>query len=70
MKQPGLCHVRELTLVLAPRLQQSQWVFVLSRDQRISQDVERFCRQLSSMASKLIISPFTLAYYTYQCFHR
>ncbi|MBZ3876539.1 ATP-binding cassette sub-family D member 4 [Sciurus carolinensis] len=37
-------------------------------DQRISQDVERFCRQLSSMASKLIISPFTLAYYTYQCF--
>ncbi|KAM9239412.1 lysosomal cobalamin transporter ABCD4 [Leptosomus discolor] len=38
-------------------------------DQRISQDVERFCRQLSSMASKLIVSPFTLAYYTYQCFH-
>ncbi|XP_039088212.1 lysosomal cobalamin transporter ABCD4 isoform X2 [Hyaena hyaena] len=37
-------------------------------DQRISQDVERFCRQLSSMASKLIISPFTLIYYTYQCF--
>ncbi|XP_038260516.1 lysosomal cobalamin transporter ABCD4 isoform X13 [Dermochelys coriacea] len=39
-------------------------------DQRISQDVERFCRQLSSMASKLIISPFTLGYYTYQCFQR
>nr|XP_034964514.1 lysosomal cobalamin transporter ABCD4 isoform X4 [Zootoca vivipara] len=38
-------------------------------DQRISQDVERFCKQLSSMASKLIISPFTLAYYTYQCFY-
>ncbi|XP_077640156.1 lysosomal cobalamin transporter ABCD4 isoform X2 [Lonchura striata] len=38
-------------------------------DQRISQDVERFCRQLSSMVSKLVISPFTLAYYTYQCFH-
>ncbi|XP_067389504.1 lysosomal cobalamin transporter ABCD4 isoform X2 [Emydura macquarii macquarii] len=38
-------------------------------DQRISQDVERFCRQLSLMASKLIISPFTLGYYTYQCFH-
>ncbi|XP_049626496.1 lysosomal cobalamin transporter ABCD4 isoform X1 [Suncus etruscus] len=37
-------------------------------DQRISQDVERFCRQLSSMASKLLISPFTLLYYTYQCF--
>ncbi|XP_016063686.1 PREDICTED: ATP-binding cassette sub-family D member 4 isoform X4 [Miniopterus natalensis] len=39
-------------------------------DQRISQDVERFCRQLSSMASQLIISPFTLGYYTYQCFQR
>ncbi|XP_015674864.1 ATP-binding cassette sub-family D member 4 [Protobothrops mucrosquamatus] len=38
-------------------------------DQRISQDVERFCKQLSSMASKVIISPFTLAYYTYQCFY-
>nr|XP_033808404.1 ATP-binding cassette sub-family D member 4 isoform X1 [Geotrypetes seraphini] len=37
-------------------------------DQRISQDIERFCRQLSSMTSKLLISPFTLAYYTYQCF--
>ncbi|XP_069493724.1 lysosomal cobalamin transporter ABCD4 isoform X6 [Ambystoma mexicanum] len=37
-------------------------------DQRISQDVERFCKQLSSMASKLLTSPFTLAYYTYQCF--
>ncbi|XP_023039595.1 ATP-binding cassette sub-family D member 4 isoform X5 [Piliocolobus tephrosceles] len=41
-----------------------------ARDQRISQDVERFCRQLSSMASKLIVSPFTLVYYTYQCFQR
>uniref|UniRef100_G1KSL5 ATP binding cassette subfamily D member 4 n=1 Tax=Anolis carolinensis TaxID=28377 RepID=G1KSL5_ANOCA len=38
-------------------------------DQRISQDVERFCKQLSSMASKLVVSPFTLAYYTYQCFY-
>ncbi|XP_043930052.1 lysosomal cobalamin transporter ABCD4 isoform X1 [Protopterus annectens] len=37
-------------------------------DQRISQDVERFCRQLSTMASKLLITPFTLCYYTYQCF--
>uniref|UniRef100_UPI00398EAC5A lysosomal cobalamin transporter ABCD4 n=1 Tax=Pristiophorus japonicus TaxID=55135 RepID=UPI00398EAC5A len=38
-------------------------------DQRISQDVERFCRGLSTMASNLIISPFTLGYYTYQCFY-
>ncbi|XP_064195670.1 ATP-binding cassette sub-family D member 4 [Anguilla rostrata] len=38
-------------------------------DQRISQDTERLCKQLSTMASRLIVSPFTLAYYTYQCFH-
>ncbi|XP_058844016.1 lysosomal cobalamin transporter ABCD4-like isoform X1 [Acipenser ruthenus] len=38
-------------------------------DQRISQDAERFCKQMSTMASKLLISPFTLVYYTYQCFH-
>eukprot|EP00061_Rhincodon_typus_P007909 g30058.t1 len=38
-------------------------------DQRISQDVERFCKGMSKMASNLIISPFTLAYYTYQCFY-
>uniref|UniRef100_A0A8C6KN11 ATP binding cassette subfamily D member 4 n=1 Tax=Nothobranchius furzeri TaxID=105023 RepID=A0A8C6KN11_NOTFU len=38
-------------------------------DQRISQDVERLCKQMSTMASRLIISPFTISYYTYQCFH-
>ncbi|KAJ8356288.1 hypothetical protein SKAU_G00190820 [Synaphobranchus kaupii] len=38
-------------------------------DQRISQDSERLCKQLSTMASRLIISPFTLGYYTYQCFY-
>ncbi|XP_034017493.1 ATP-binding cassette sub-family D member 4 isoform X2 [Thalassophryne amazonica] len=37
-------------------------------DQRISQDVERLCKQMSTMASRLIISPFTLGYYTYHCF--
>ncbi|XP_028831155.1 lysosomal cobalamin transporter ABCD4 isoform X1 [Denticeps clupeoides] len=37
-------------------------------DQRISQDGERLCKQMSTMASRLLISPFTLAYYTYQCF--
>ncbi|MGH0181671.1 UNVERIFIED_CONTAM: hypothetical protein FKN15_007516 [Acipenser sinensis] len=40
-----------------------------NQDQRISQDAERFCKQMSTMASKLLISPFTLVYYTYQCFH-
>ncbi|KAJ8389336.1 hypothetical protein AAFF_G00120440 [Aldrovandia affinis] len=38
-------------------------------DQRISQDSERLCKQLSSMASRLIVSPFALVYYTYQCFY-
>ncbi|MED6256443.1 ATP-binding cassette sub- D member 4, partial [Ataeniobius toweri] len=37
-------------------------------DQRISQDVERLCKQMSTMASRLIVSPFTISYYTYQCF--
>lgn len=40
------------------------------RDQRISQDAERLCKQMSTMASRLIVSPFTLAYYTYHCFYR
>uniref|UniRef100_A0A8C7JBN9 ATP-binding cassette, sub-family D (ALD), member 4 n=1 Tax=Oncorhynchus kisutch TaxID=8019 RepID=A0A8C7JBN9_ONCKI len=38
-------------------------------DQRISQDTERLCKQMSTMVSRLIISPFTLVYYTYQCFY-
>ena len=43
---------------------------VTCRDQRISQDAERLCKQMSTMASRLIVSPFTLSYYTYQCYHR
>ncbi|XP_076151398.1 lysosomal cobalamin transporter ABCD4 isoform X1 [Alosa pseudoharengus] len=38
-------------------------------DQRISQDAERLCKQMSTMASRVLISPFTLAYYTYQCYN-
>uniref|UniRef100_A0A672GJ26 ATP-binding cassette, sub-family D (ALD), member 4 n=1 Tax=Salarias fasciatus TaxID=181472 RepID=A0A672GJ26_SALFA len=37
-------------------------------DQRISQDAERLCKQMSTMASRLIVSPFTLTYYTFHCF--
>ncbi|KAM4690871.1 lysosomal cobalamin transporter ABCD4 isoform 2-T2 [Rhinophrynus dorsalis] len=36
-------------------------------DQRMTQDVERFCREFSSSASQVLITPFTLAYYSYQC---
>ncbi|KAM9778653.1 ATP-binding cassette sub-family D member 4 isoform X1 [Syngnathus typhle] len=37
-------------------------------DQRLSQDAERLCKQMSTMAARLIASPFTLAYYAYRCF--
>lgn len=36
-------------------------------DQRMTQDVERLCRELSTSASKLLTTPFTLVYYSYQC---
>ncbi|CAJ0950786.1 unnamed protein product [Ranitomeya imitator] len=36
-------------------------------DQRMTQDVERLCRELGTVASKLLITPFTLVYYSYQC---
>ncbi|KAM9488146.1 lysosomal cobalamin transporter ABCD4 isoform 2-T2 [Clarias gariepinus] len=38
-------------------------------DQRMTQDAERLCKQLSSMASRLVISPFTISYYSYQVFN-
>ncbi|CAF1533875.1 unnamed protein product [Rotaria sp. Silwood1] len=34
-------------------------------DQRIAQDVDSLCRSLSSIIPLLVISPFTIAYYTY-----
>ncbi|XP_069118173.1 lysosomal cobalamin transporter ABCD4-like isoform X2 [Argopecten irradians] len=36
-------------------------------DQRITQDVERLCFFFSQILSPLIISPFTIGYYIYQC---
>ncbi|XP_072284960.1 lysosomal cobalamin transporter ABCD4 isoform X2 [Pyxicephalus adspersus] len=36
-------------------------------DQRMTQDVERLCRELTSFASKILTTPFTLVYYSYQC---
>lgn len=36
-------------------------------DQRVTQDVDRFCQQFQKIVQGLIISPFTIAYYTYQC---
>ena len=37
-------------------------------DQRITQDVDKFCSQLSDISSKLLISPLTIIYYSYKCF--
>ncbi|XP_071972964.1 lysosomal cobalamin transporter ABCD4 isoform X3 [Engystomops pustulosus] len=41
--------------------------YVDNPDQRMTQDVERLCRELGSVASKLLTTPFTLVYYSYQC---
>ncbi|KAI0222791.1 ATP-binding cassette sub-family D member 4 [Lamellibrachia satsuma] len=35
-------------------------------DQRITQDVDRTCNKLSEIVARLLISPFTIAYYVYQ----
>ncbi|XP_014665221.1 PREDICTED: ATP-binding cassette sub-family D member 4-like isoform X2 [Priapulus caudatus] len=35
-------------------------------DQRITQDVDKLCKQFSQVVPELLISPFTIAYYTYQ----
>ncbi|XP_077989164.1 lysosomal cobalamin transporter ABCD4-like [Glandiceps talaboti] len=37
-------------------------------DQRITQDVDRLCRQFSQCIAVLLISPFTIGYYTYKCY--
>jgi len=39
-------------------------------DQRITQEVDRFCLSFRSLLLVLIISPFTIAYYTYLCYQR
>ncbi|KHJ78234.1 hypothetical protein OESDEN_22146 [Oesophagostomum dentatum] len=40
---------------------------VLSRDQRITQDVEKLCRLLATkIAPSLLIAPFVIAYYTFK----
>ncbi|KAL3874416.1 hypothetical protein ACJMK2_037433 [Sinanodonta woodiana] len=36
-------------------------------DQRITQDVDKMCDNFSQIVAPLIISPFTIAYYIYQC---
>ncbi len=40
------------------------------RDQRISQDVDRFCDEVSQALPKLMLQPFLVAYYSYRTFVR
>ncbi|XP_064485308.1 lysosomal cobalamin transporter ABCD4-like [Ornithodoros turicata] len=37
-------------------------------DQRIAQDVDRLCQKLTDIIPTVIVSPFTIAYYSYQSF--
>ncbi|EDV19259.1 uncharacterized protein TRIADDRAFT_33837, partial [Trichoplax adhaerens] len=37
-------------------------------DQRISQDVDRFCQKMSTIIPKIIVSVFVISYYTYQTY--
>ncbi|XP_064403467.1 lysosomal cobalamin transporter ABCD4-like isoform X3 [Halichondria panicea] len=37
-------------------------------DQRITQDVDRFCNQISQLLPKIIIQPFLIVYYSYRTF--
>ena len=36
------------------------------RDQRIAQDVDKMCLSYSQLVATLLLSPFTISYYTYQ----
>ena len=40
--------------------------FMYFSDQRITQDVDRFCDQLSQAMPDLVIAPLVVAFYTYQ----
>ncbi|XP_075050682.1 lysosomal cobalamin transporter ABCD4 isoform X2 [Mixophyes fleayi] len=44
-----------------------QHAHVDNPDQRMTQDVERLCRELGTFISKVLTTPFTLVYYSYQC---
>ena len=44
--------------------------FAPCRDQRITQDVDRFCDEVSQALPKLVLQPFLIAYYSYRTFVR
>ena len=45
-------------------------VCVTCRDQRITQDVDRMTKTFSSIIADLLVSPFTIAFYTYRTWTR
>ena len=47
-----------------------QNVLISFRDQRITQDVERFCDTFRKVIIVVVVSPFTITYYTYLCYQR
>jgi len=53
-------------IVLAVRLSSSagRMTVCVTRDQRISQDVDRMTRTFSTIVADLLMSPFTIAFYT------
>jgi ABC-type uncharacterized transport system fused permease/ATPase subunit len=44
--------------------------FPLTSDQRLTQDVNKMCNGFSQIVAKLLITPFTIIYYTYQTWNK
>lgn len=40
------------------------------RDQRMTQDVDKWCDQVTQVLPNIILSPVIIAYYTYKTFQR
>ena len=54
------------------KFQNLNFVFItaLIRDQRMTQDVDKFCDQMTQVLPNVILSPAIIAYYTYKTFQR
>ena len=40
------------------------------RDQRLTQDVDKFCQELKKVVPQVVIAPFVIVYYTYKTYAR